>query len=295
MPCFSPIEAYRAEDGRVVFSSSKVPTVSRMSLSCGQCVGCRLERSRQWAVRCMHEASLFDENCFITLTYNDEHLPGDGSLHYEQFQKFMKRLRKKFPDRKVRFFMCGEYGDLRDRPHFHACLFNCDFPDKYYWKKSNGCRLYRSETLEKLWPFGDSTVGEVTFESAAYVARYVMKKVTGDAAESHYRRVRPDTGEVVELEPEFCHMSLKPGIGSDWLRLYWRDVQDGMCVSRGHESLMPKYYRKYFKRSDLYIDILDKMEGFAYRSREDQTPERLKVREQVVKARANLLKRSIGE
>jgi hypothetical protein len=134
----------------------------------------------------MHEAKMHPKNCFITLTYNNEHLPSDGSLNYEVFQLFMKRLRKKY-GKGIRFYMCGEYGDKLGRPHFHACLFGHDFADKKLWKTTDSkSKLYRSAELEKLWPYGFSSVGDVTFESAAYVARYIMKKVSGDASESHY-------------------------------------------------------------------------------------------------------------
>ena len=118
---------------------------------------------------------MYDDNCFITLTYSNQHIPADGSLDVRVFQKFMKRLRKRFGDG-IRFYHCGEYGSLLGRPHYHACLFNFDFPDKYLWKENNGQKLYRSPSLEELWPYGYSSIGTVTFESAAYVARYILKR-----------------------------------------------------------------------------------------------------------------------
>ncbi|AXH74125.1 MAG: replication initiator protein [Microviridae sp.] len=196
MPCFKPLDAWRDPSnpsGKLIFSynakrcGSPAPD---LKVPCGQCVGCRLERSRQWAIRCVHEASLHKKNCFITLTYNDEHLPENSSLDYRVFQLFMKRLRKKYGDN-IRFYMCGEYGENFGRPHFHACLFNHDFSDKKLWKTVNKMPLFRSAELEELWPFGFSSIGSVTFESAAYVARYIMKKITGEAAEKHYTFRRP--------------------------------------------------------------------------------------------------------
>lgn len=192
MPCYSPLDAWRPDPStgskKLIFvyhpARCAGPTPD-LQVPCGQCVGCRLERSRQWAVRCVHEASLYTDNCFVTLTYNDDFLPEDRSLHYRHFQLFMKRLRKRHGDG-VRFYMCGEYGEKQGRPHYHACLFNFRFSDMRLWQERNGVKLYRSAELERLWPFGFCSVGEVTFESAAYVARYIMKKVTGDAAESHY-------------------------------------------------------------------------------------------------------------
>lgn len=192
MPCYKPLDAWRPREStgskKLVFSYNPqtCESTTPLQVPCGQCVGCRLERSRQWAIRCVHESKLHKDNCFITLTYNDANLPSDKSLHYRDFQLFMKKLRKQYPDKKIRFYMCGEYGENFGRPHFHACLFNFNFDDLTLWKTQNKQKLYRSKKLEKLWPLGHSSVGTVTFESAAYVARYIMKKVTGDAAEDHY-------------------------------------------------------------------------------------------------------------
>ena len=109
MACFHPLKAFRTADGEIIFNSHRRDTVADLTLPCGQCVGCRLERSRQWAIRCVHEASLHQDNCFITLTYAPEHLPSDNSLHYRDFQLFMKRLRKRFPDLKIRFYMYRDW------------------------------------------------------------------------------------------------------------------------------------------------------------------------------------------
>lgn len=197
MPCYKPLDAWRpdrsAVSKRLMFEYNPKycgQTMPDLQVPCGQCVGCRLERSRQWAIRCMHEAQMHKQNCFITLTYDDKHLPEDHGLHYKHFQDFMKRLRKKY-GAGIRFYMCGEYGEQLGRPHFHACIFGMDFADKKLWKTTGSkSKLYRSAELEKLWTFGFSSVGDVNFESAAYVARYIMKKVTGEAATEHYRFCR---------------------------------------------------------------------------------------------------------
>ena len=136
----------------------------------------------------MHEAQMHENNCFITLTINPEELEkrkNKWSLDHREFQLFMKRLRKKYGE--VRFYMCGEYGEENKRPHYHACLFGVEFEDKELHRVRRGIPLYKSETLNKLWKLGFCTIGDVTFESAAYVARYIMKKVTGEKAEEHYR------------------------------------------------------------------------------------------------------------
>ena len=215
-----------------------------LTLPCGQCVGCRLERSRQWAVRIMHEASLHDVSSFVTLTYSDECLPSPPSLRYSDFQAFMRRLRKSHG--KVRFFVCGEYGERTWRPHFHACLFGLRFSDlKVYKKTAAGFTLYESSELSRVWTLGFASVGQLSFESAAYVARYCMKKVTGDLAETHYRKTDLNTGEMYDLVPEFARMSLKPGIGFQWFKQFRHEVgtHDGVVV-RDRLCKPPRYYDK---------------------------------------------------
>lgn len=202
MPCYHPMPAVRMSDGSVSFvSRNKRGVVDDLELPCGQCIGCRLERSRQWAMRCLHEASMHDVNSFITLTYDDEHLPVGGTLVYADFQRFMKRLRKAFEPLKIRFYAGGEYGEGTSRPHFHACLFGLHFHDRKYFKRTSaGERIYTSDILSRLWPYGHSSVGNVTFQSAAYIARYCVAKVTGDLAAAHYRVVTED-GEIVDRVP----------------------------------------------------------------------------------------------
>ena len=234
--------------------------------------------------------------CFITLTYRDDCLPVNGSLDYRDFQLFMKRLRKSFPNSKIRFYMCGEYGEELNRPHFHACLFNFDFEDKLPIRLlTNSAKLFKSKTLERLWPFGFASIGAVTFESAAYVARYVMKKVTGDRAKDHYRVIDSD-GVISYRTPEFNKMSLRPGIGAAWMDRYVSDVYpDGECVVRGHASKSPRYYDKRFSKIDpdsheslMFQRSIDALECY-----QDQTDDRLRVREQVAQARIRSLKRQL--
>ena len=265
MPCYSPLSAYKSNPGRsdktvLVFSRPMSWRAEEVKLPCGQCVGCRLERSRQWAVRCMHEASLYDENCFITLTYDDENIPvGEencrrcvkehvigGSVCKADFQDFLKRLRKRYGSG-IRYYHCGEYGENFGRPHYHALLFNHDFQDKKFFSSRGGNTVYTSDSLSDLWPFGFSVVGGVTFESASYVARYVMKKVTGKRAEEHYG------GKT----PEYTTMSRGSkklgtgGIGKAWFERYKGDVypRDGVVV-RGRVTRPPKYYDDLFGRED---------------------------------------------
>ena len=157
MPCYHPLKGFRSREKNssgkrsITFNHNQGYTDMEITIPCGQCIGCRLERSRQWAIRCVHEASLYQDNCFITLTYSPEHLPKDNSLHKEHFQLFMKRLRKAF-GQKIRYFHCGEYGENFSRPHYHACLFNVDFKDKELLKNFNGNKIYTKQN-KQLWHF----------------------------------------------------------------------------------------------------------------------------------------------
>jgi len=237
------------------------------------------------------------------------------SLIKSDFQKFMKRLRKKFKGRKIRYFQCGEYGEQLQRPHFHACLFGFDFPDKELWSVRNGVRLYRSKILEQIWTdpetgdsYGFSTIGDVTFESAAYVARYVTKKINGKEAGNHYE------GKT----PEYITMSRRPGIAADWAKKFKDDVypHDFVVVRGGIKCKPPKFYdqiyenmtgepversefqKKYFKRKEENEKKSKEMRAVKQeriqRAKDDpdNSPERLKVREVVKKASIKNLNRS---
>lgn len=213
----------------------------RMMLQpCRNCMPCRIARSREWAVRCVLEARAFgDKNCFITLTYHPDFVPRDMSLHKEDFQKFMKRLRK-YSGLKIRYYMAGEYGELHGRPHFHACLFGYKPDDLALYSVRRGVRLYTSPFLEKCWPIGFVTVGEVTYESAAYVARYVTKKITGDLADEHYR------GRL----PEYNNMSLKPGIGTSYFEKYSEEMyyRDFVIIRDKIKCKIPRYFDNIYDR-----------------------------------------------
>lgn len=243
MTCYHPLLAYKC-DGKVVFNKP-FAFAKGFNLPCGQCIGCRLNYSRQWAIRIVHEAQMHDSNCFITLTFDQANLEtrsNPESLDVSEFQRFMKRVRKKYGNN-IRYFHCGEYGDLNNRPHYHAILFGLDFPDKILFSQKNGIKLFISESLQQLWPHGFSTIGDVTFQSAAYCSRYIMKKQTGENAEDHYMRWDPLTGEGKGVKPEYCTMSRKPGIGYNWLQKYKSDVYPhDYVVINGHKVRPPRYY-----------------------------------------------------
>lgn len=295
MPCYHPLKALKSPQGITILRSDA--QLFNLQLPCGQCTGCRLERSRQWALRCIHEASLHEFNSFVTLTYSDDTLPEFNSLRYKDFQLFMKRLRKHF-NKPIRFYMCGEYGEQNGRPHYHAILFGLTFNDLTLWKRTSASEvIFRSATLEKLWPYGHSSVGAVTFQSAAYVARYVMKKVTGDAADIHYRVVDTDTGEVNMKVPEYNRMSLKPGIGAGWFNKYSSDVfPHDRVIHDGIHNRVPRYYDKLMSRvnPDLVNNIKSKRILDAMNNLHDNTSERLTTKEIVKNAQIHLLKRGLS-
>ncbi|AXF52678.1 MAG: replication initiator protein [Microviridae sp.] len=309
MPCYKPLVAWYSKEfnpsGKrgIVFNPGRAEQPDDpIDLPCGQCIGCRLERSRQWAVRCIHEAQLHDENCFITLTFSPEHLEKrkqPDSLDKSEFQRFMKRLRKHFGQQKIRFFHCGEYGEKYGRPHYHAILFGLDFADKQLHRVLNGHRLYTSRTLEKIWPYGYSSIGNVTFESAAYVARYILKKVTGDAADTHYANIDSQTGEIINYKtPEYTTMSRRPGIAAGWFDKYADDVYPSDFVTvRGKKVRPPKFYDRLMETTRPYEmeDIKNARTEAAKQHAENNTLERLRTREKVQYIKLKSLPRNLDK
>lgn len=249
MPCYHPLTAWKSRDpddwrnGKVkmVFREDLGWPATRMELPCGQCIGCRLDKARQWAIRCANEAQLHEQNCFLTLTYRPESLPENESLEPEHMQKFLKRLRKSISPKQIRFFQCGEYGDDSSRPHHHCLLFGHDFPDKLLVKRGN-YPLYNSTTLDKLWGHGFCTIGEVTFDSACYVARYILKKITGESAEEHY----------MGRKPEYITMSRRPGIGSDFYKNFGGDIynHDRLVITDKFLAKPPRFYDRMYEVDD---------------------------------------------
>lgn len=237
MACYHPLAGWLAKQRNasgkrsIVFNVQEGYKDKPVSVPCGRCIGCRLERARQWAVRCMHEASLHEHNAFVTLTYGDS---CPESLRPRDFVLFMKRLRKA-KGSGIRFFQCGEYGDKTFRPHHHALLFNCRFDDMERLRSGGADKnqLYSSASLDKLWSHGFGFIGTVTFESAGYVARYAMKKVVGAGAAEWYQ------GRV----PEYLTMSRRPGVGAEWLRKFGSDVypSDELVVN-GVVTRPPRFY-----------------------------------------------------
>lgn len=268
MPCFAPIKAWRKPPsglGRVVrdrkgdLSLSKnskisfsVPVFRKLRgydeifIPCGRCPGCLYERTRAWSIRCMHESQLHRDNSFVTITYDDVHLPSNGSLVFRHLQLFFKRLRKS--GARFRYFACGEYGDKLARPHYHICFFGFSFPDRVYWSHRKGSDVFRSKLLERCWRYGLSEVADFSPACAAYVAGYCQKKLLGSfrlMKEVHYgKRI-----------PEFTTMSRRPGIGREWLRKFQSDIYPHDKVVVGNTLQNPPRFYDSILPAKLLSDI----------------------------------------
>lgn len=282
MSCYTPINAYRTRTG-ISFHQNDDENLYEISLPCGQCIGCRLEYARQWAVRITHEASLHEQNCFLTLTYDNENINPQKSLNKTDPQSFMKRLRswahrqntknKKALYGKIGFFMCGEYGENKSRPHYHSCLFNFDFPDKLRIENSrSGHSQWQSQILTDLWQMGRATIGTLTPESAAYTAGYVTKKIRGAAAASYYG----------DLVPEYTACSRRPAVGLNWIEKYHSDIYNyDTCMVGGKIQRPPRYYDKFYEKKfpEKYLDTKIKRDySMLSLDKNEQSTERLNVK-----------------
>nr|UXQ87933.1 MAG: replication initiation protein [Microvirus sp.] len=314
MSCFHPLHGYKSPKNGKWISEQNSPLYHKwepLSIPCNKCTGCRTEYSRQWAMRITHEASLWKlKNTFITLTYNDNWLPTHNTLIKRDFTLFMKRLRKKRKSNKqnpIRFYMCGEYGEKKGRPHYHAILFNCLF------KKEDkiGKNLYTSTELQDLWTWtnpkdkdekesmGYVSHGDVTFQSAAYVANYVQKKINGKKKDEHYKIKNPldkKTGVyLTHRQQEYAQMSRKPGIAGDWLTK-WKDEvyrNDSIHID-GRKMKPPKYYDRQMEILEPQkIAIIKAQRKIEMESLQHLfTPEALKQKEVHHKAKMALHKRN---
>lgn len=302
MPCYGPLTGYYSAEvsksgkRKIVFKKDLSLTGIPLALPCGQCVGCRLERSRQWAMRLVHEKRLHNRSAFVTLTYDNEHLPPGGTLVKRDFQLFMKRLRFAHSDERVRFFACGEYGDRNARPHYHAIVFGYEFPDKRYFSQNGrGDKYFVSDELRELWPAGHNLIGEVNWDTCAYVARYIVKKVTGKPAEDHYS-VIDGNGEVFDRLPEFTLMSRRPGIGTGYYEKYGDAVRahDSVVVN-GREVPPPRFYdgKSELIMGAAFVSVKRRRKRLAVLNKADNTKARLRVKEVIQLRRLKDLKRNV--
>lgn len=293
MPCFHPNTAwYHGEQVKFYppkYNDRPSYTPTGFKLPCGQCVGCRAKRTREWAIRILHEASLHPENSFITLTYDNENLPNPPQLTKKHFQLFIRSLRKRIYPKKVRYYHCGEYGEKLGRPHYHAIIFNHSFSDK---QKLNGHKdLYTSKQLSATWRRGYASIGMVTPESAAYVANYIQKKVLGKNAFRHYK-----TADGEPIQAEYSTMSLKPGIAYDWFQKYKSDCFPSDFITiKGKKLPIPKYYTRLYEITNpVEMAIIKQKRDILFEAnKEEFTPKRLAVKKQVMKARMSCYKRNL--
>lgn len=347
MPCYYPIAAVQPFPGAPLqlFKREQIHLRNaihgrKLEVPCNQCSGCRRRQSLEWALRCTHEAQMHRYNCYITLTYDDNHIPTGYTLRHRDWQLFMKSLRSlllrggmglqhndlslpsalglggdllqrinnrrglygaiaPYPMSKpIKYYMAGEYGERYGRPHYHALLFGLDFADKlYHGRTKAGEKIYRSQTLERLWTHGYSSIGNVTFASAAYIARYVEKKRTGDGNKTDYEILDLDTGEINFRKKEYNQMSRASGIGKEWLALYNNDVYatDKVITREGRQLRPPRYYDKQYKKLDAarlaHLKTVRELEALAMS--EHHTTHRLRVQEEVANARSRHLRRTL--
>lgn len=238
MDCLSPVDIYYRD--KYTYEPNKC------SVRCGKCIACMQKYSSDWALRCQMELKLHSESCCVTLTYDDEHCPDE--LCRKDSQDFLKRLRSRFPEKRIRYFGCGEYGSKRGRPHFHIILFGFDFPDKKYFKMSGRKqKVYVSKILSELWSFGYATIGDVTRETCFYTAKYLGK-------------LRQIDGK----KPPFCLMSLKPSIGIDYLTA--EDFGRGYFYLDGKKTFIPRSFYQSLERKgfDFYDFKEIRAERLAY-------------------------------
>lgn len=271
-----------------------------LSIPCNQCIGCRLDLSKDWVTRIISESKAYEENCFITLTFSDDTIVYPPTLQKRDFQLFMKRFRDKISPRKIKYYHVGEYGDQSFRPHHHAIIFNYDFSeDRKPYKKNT----YTSKLLDSLWTIkcednikinlGFAVIGHVSPQSVAYVARYNTKKITGVLAKKHYKDKDGN-----ELLPEYSTMSRGGrngrGIGYDFIMKYKDEVypSDYLTIN-GKKFKPPKYYDNV-----VYEIMPDEIDAIKEKRRnninlEDNTDERLAIKKKVCQARMSQYRRNI--
>lgn len=300
MTCYKPVVLYLSNKGPDWVTgkwplkglSKGIPTQGQQ-VPCGRCTGCRLEYSRQWAIRCVCESKMHEDNVFLTLTYNDESLvygKDRATLYPRDLQLFMKRLRKAKGEG-IKYYACGEYGEANLRPHYHACIFGTDFKDKKLYSVRNQVKNYTSEEANALWQGGNVILGDVNFETAAYTARYVMNRDSSPAY------MRNEIAAKNGIYPEFVRMSRRPGIGANWYEKYQGDVypHDYLVIRNGIKCKPVKYYNQKYSLNnpEQMFNIKEARKEAMEKHYQDNLLDRLSVREQVKDAQLSQLKRII--
>ena len=228
---------------------------------------------------------MHDQNIFLTLTYDNDHLPADMSLHKSHLQKFFKRLRKHYADKRIRYFAVGEYGDRTNRPHYHAIVFGLRPDDRKQLSGTEKNKLYESAEINRIWGHGFAPFGSVTFDSAGYCARYAIKKITGDKSEAHYQG----------RTPEYATMSRRPGIGRPWYDKYASDVYPAdEIVINGRKVKPPKAYDRYLEEASKEIEeIKEERREKGKENESENTCERLAIRKFIKEEQLKLNRRKI--
>lgn len=281
MSCYHPLIGYRSDtigdNGKKkvkIISLREDETIDDFKslgaflIPCGKCIGCRLDYSRRWADRMMLELETAEKGIFVTLTYDNEHIHINddscfGTLEKRDCQLFMKRLRKQFKER-IRFFIAGEYGEQTLRPHYHAIIYGIGLSDIDdcipFGRNDLGQSYYISEKFQKIWSLGNVLLADVSWKTCAYVARYVVKKQTGENKKIY---------EIRNVIPEFCLMSRRPGIGAEYLEKN-PDCLDLKSINLstpqgGVKISIPKYYlKKYQSTNPLeYVKMMEERRKFA--------------------------------
>lgn len=247
MACFHQLPAWRSRSltGErrfgITFQKSEAWTDLPMNLPCGKCIGCRIQRAQEWGTRVMNELKAAGPSAFVTLTYDDEHLPPGGTLVPNDLKLFWLRLRRKH-DKPFRYFACGEYGDKTNRPHYHAVVFG-------YWPQhrvripgERNTPMYRSDELDRLWPHGQARLSPVTRENAVYIAKYTLGKYDEQGQPRDFGQRRAP----------YLTMSTHPGIGHYYAREHARALArfGGVRQRGGTLAAVPRYYVKVLARHE---------------------------------------------
>jgi len=292
MACEKPILAYRAATGGPI-RFGKMPQDGQLwwplNLPCGECLLCREEQARQWAVRIAHEATLWPISSFVTLTYSEEHLPDDCSLNYSHLQRFWKRLRHHVGA--LRYYAVGEYGDKTKRPHYHACIFGHAFLEQRRLLRQQPTILWTSPLLEEVWGLGNVSVGALTYESARYTAQYVTKKLR-----SRQKYYSPDlvTGELKALVQPRAFMSKRPAIGAEWLEEFGERVYDhDRVIINGRPQKPPKYYDRWLAKQENGEKRVEQLKKNRMRNAKDFDAKTAHARAENARARAKRQKKSV--
>lgn len=277
-----PKDLKKIRNGGIIFSEAQLdvyqayfPPELITPIPCGSCYGCRLQDSFNWALRCQLESQEWQHNYFVTLTYSDLMIPQGNFLDYtgevvntslcrDDLTKWFKRLRKHFAEeyghQGLRVFYSGEYGPLTSRPHYHAILFNCPELDLRFRARKGSFDQFTCDDISATWhdpkskvEFGFHSIQDVSFQTCAYTARYVMKKQKGESVKaqkalySDYLERAGEDPEILPRENHFCGMSRRPGIGRAYYDRSKRDIYttDKVYYQNEYElfrSKPPRYF-----------------------------------------------------